>query len=377
VAKSHHWGKINHGQSYGLLADDVGRRMATIRLGDYERLLLNYIREHSWAKSTRGKGKQADALPFTATMTAVTDDIGSGIIGKKDRNHLRKKLYEAIRSLVDDRILIEIDGPLPALLINTNCDEWSTFSRDLLPPGVGVKYSSRAWTGHAEEPEVEPETVLETPQIEADSVSPGEDTNNGQYPPQRIRRIPPRGYGVSPPEDTAVSRLIGTHVSRFQQNSEENTPDAGAPDALRSEPEPEPESSYPAGVDPQAPNMITPAERAELDSVAKLCETYFPMFEQIRRVVSGREGTYPIWVYRPAVEELRKRPKGQHRRDYFIGILGRMATDGPEAVAKSNGARASPGHKPSPPVTYHRAGDFDKEPRPKPQPLPKPKDPGS
>ncbi len=149
------WGKLNHGQSYGLLADDIARRFSTIRLGDYERLLLNHIREHSWACSTRRKAKGGawpDAIPFTGTITAVAKEVCGDFVDEKDQRfkYVRKMLYDASSTLRRDRIVIETDGPIVGLLINTNASEWITCNRDFLQTSSGVEYALKAQNSSVE-----------------------------------------------------------------------------------------------------------------------------------------------------------------------------------------------------------------------------------
>jgi hypothetical protein len=74
-------------------------------------------------------------------------------------------------------------------------------------------------------------------------------------------------------------------------------------------------------------------------------------------------GHKPDRIKAAILETLRRGIFGLGLTRYVASIL---ANPSPKAEA-----RASPAvHKPSPPVAYHRAGDFDKEPRAKPQPLP-------
>jgi hypothetical protein len=129
------------------------------------------------------------------------------------------------------------------------------------------------------------------------------------------------------------------------QKEKTNTPEPaprGERDEVRSIP-------YPEGVDPQAPNLISKADRAELDRLAALCDVHFPMLAQIRRVVSEREGSYPIWAYETALEELRRVDRSKWGRNYLIGIISRVAAGGKEAAKArlpqpmANAVGAAPG----------------------------------
>jgi hypothetical protein len=148
---SHRWGKLNRGQSYGFLADDWALRLSTVRLRDHERVLLEYIRVNTWSRATRRKGKREpfpDPSPFIEDMGTVADRIGLGHLSDPELRKLRKRLYEARRSLLDIGVLREAvvpptgrHGPRKGLAINTNCDEWLVDDREVLPRGVAVPYA--------------------------------------------------------------------------------------------------------------------------------------------------------------------------------------------------------------------------------------------
>lgn len=200
------WGKINHGQSYGLIADDVARRLATLRMGDYERLLFNHIREYSWARSTRRKsrdGSWPDALPFDETITSIARQACGPIASDREMAKVRKRLYEAAKTLKDDRFLIATEGPADAILINTKVDDWDVSDREFLPQG-GRWYASAAQNSQPKEEEkVSAKTGIDVRQ-------------NGQaYPPERANisgktGMDVRQNGYSHIEDRAQGDLIQT-----------------------------------------------------------------------------------------------------------------------------------------------------------------------
>jgi hypothetical protein len=150
------WGRVNAGQSWGVIATDVDRAFAHCRMTTYERMLWQYVREHSWGISARRgapRGLWPDAIPCPLNLYALARDWGVD----------RRRLVEAKGSLIEDRIFMDVDG---LILINKDASTWPD-SR-LSPQGRA--YAMDAW-----------------PKRVSEQTSPNEGGN------------PPRGEGGNPP----------------------------------------------------------------------------------------------------------------------------------------------------------------------------------
>ena len=265
------WGKINHGQTYGLIADDIARRIATLKMGHYEVLLLNHIREYSWARSTRKKTREGawpDAIPFVETVTATAAAVCGPIVSDSEFKHVRKKLYEAVATLKADHILIETEGETPGLLINTNVAEWKTYLRDFLPPGSGLRYACQAQNARVETPENSPETTVS----EDTNISPPEDTH-----------IPPRGYAVSPPEDTRILPRGYAHIEERGR----------VLDLIQTE-----EDNTVVVVTPAKDGSTDPKPPTNLDELREWAAKVVPPLESLDGKLAGFALSYPIpWIH--------------------------------------------------------------------------------
>lgn len=108
------WGRLNAGQVYGILATDVDRALACANLRDYEAILIQHIREHSWGTSARRKRRGEpwpDARPFRPDLQALAADLEVPF----------QRLYEARSRLLKARLLLEApDG----LTINKAAHQW-------------------------------------------------------------------------------------------------------------------------------------------------------------------------------------------------------------------------------------------------------------
>ena len=156
---------------------------------------------------------------------------------------------------------------------------------------------------------------------------------------QRVENQPVTGGNSNQSNPRAIDDRAGNSDLGIPEENTHQYPEVGRLDGLqRSEPEPAKTllpvsaSIYPAGVDPQAPNLLAPADRTELSRVAGLCELYFPMRDDIYHYVNRREGCYPVWAYAPAIEELKNAAPHKVRTNYLRGILNRIVADGPEAA---------------------------------------------
>jgi hypothetical protein len=180
------WGRVNAGQSWGVIATDVDRAFAHCRMTTYERMLWQYVREHSWGISARRgapRGLWPDAIPCPLNLYALARDWGVD----------RRRLVEAKGSLIEDRIFMDVDG---LILINKDASTWPD-SR-LSPQGRA--YAMDAW-----------------PKRVSEQTSPNEGGNpprgEGGNPPRGEGGNPPRGEGGNPPRGRAEIRPGGGRKS--------------------------------------------------------------------------------------------------------------------------------------------------------------------
>jgi hypothetical protein len=153
-----------------VIATDVDRAFAHCRMTTYERMLWQYVREHSWGISARRgapRGLWPDAIPCPLNLYALA----------KDWEVDRRRLVEAKGSLIEDRIFMDVDG---LILINKDASTWPD-SR-LSPQGRA--YAMDAW-----------------PKRVSEQTSPNEGGN------------PPRGEGGNPPRGRAEIRPGGGRKS--------------------------------------------------------------------------------------------------------------------------------------------------------------------
>jgi len=137
------------------MALDLDRAFARAGLTTHEAALLQFVREHSWGRATRRKGKSAvwpDALAVRWNPAEIAKRMGEG----------RNRISEAKTSLVKSRILVE---SREGLTINKNAPDW------IVPSGVNagkprlstaaIAYAMAAWP----EPEVSEIPDSECPEI--------------------------------------------------------------------------------------------------------------------------------------------------------------------------------------------------------------------
>jgi hypothetical protein len=107
------WGKLNAGQSYGILAVDLGRAIFGVPWGKYELPIIYYLIEHSWgvAKTKRRGAEWPDPEPCEVNFNALANEWG----------YPRQRLYEARDYLKATGFLIE-DGN--GYWINKNAHDW-------------------------------------------------------------------------------------------------------------------------------------------------------------------------------------------------------------------------------------------------------------
>jgi len=107
------WGQVNNGQEWGVLCLDVDRALSHAQMGTHEQVVMQYVREHSWATATRRKtpGRWPDALtvPWRPGDLSKLFDIPAS------------RLSEAKKNLVRSRMLVETPA---GLLINKSGDQW-------------------------------------------------------------------------------------------------------------------------------------------------------------------------------------------------------------------------------------------------------------
>lgn len=110
------WGKLNSGQTFGVLTTDVDRALACAGLTMYEAILMQYIREHSWGTATRRKGGKANPWPDAVPVALNFSRLASTL------DVPRQKLQQAKRRLIDSQMLVE---RTEGLLVNKRADQWT------------------------------------------------------------------------------------------------------------------------------------------------------------------------------------------------------------------------------------------------------------
>jgi hypothetical protein len=120
ISEGSGWGRINDRQAWGPLALDLDRAFAKSRMNDYETILMQYVRERSWARATRTKGgaksRWPDAIPVPWVAVRIAQEVGEH----------RTRISEAHTALVGSRMLIDTAH---GMLINKNAHQWE------YPPG--------------------------------------------------------------------------------------------------------------------------------------------------------------------------------------------------------------------------------------------------
>ena len=136
------WGKLNSGQSFGILAVDMDRAFRAALLSPTENLFLGEVRETCWGAAVRLRKKPGEEWPDAArcriNLTHLAEQLGIS----------RQQLGAAKKRLIQARVLIEDeDGWLG---INKQADEWINprTGEPRLTPDM-VTYCQRAQPGSA------------------------------------------------------------------------------------------------------------------------------------------------------------------------------------------------------------------------------------
>jgi hypothetical protein len=150
------WGKLNAGQTYGILAIDIDRAFAVAGLREYEQTLVQAVREHSWGVSTMGKKRGhswPDAAPARLDLVKLAAVLGVPF----------QRLYEARSRLLKMAILLDGGGTLS---INKDACLWlhPSTGAPLLSPAK-LAYAASAMTRNG----IHPEPCAFTPNREKSS----------------------------------------------------------------------------------------------------------------------------------------------------------------------------------------------------------------
>lgn len=115
------WGKINGGQRYGILADDMAALLSLADFTKAEARLMDEIRQRSWGESARRKRPGhpwPDAKPARINFAELSRQLDPDPTRAES---WRCMLMRAKRALIRDRFIVEADG---GFLINKDADEW-------------------------------------------------------------------------------------------------------------------------------------------------------------------------------------------------------------------------------------------------------------
>ena len=134
------WGRLNAGQTFGILAVDVDRALAFADMNRYEGILMQHLREKSWGTSARRKRRGEpwpDAQPYRPDIPAYAETLEIP----------SQRLYTAKSRLVKARMLVET---AEGLVINKNAHQWLALDSKGNPSGprltpAMLTEAARAW----------------------------------------------------------------------------------------------------------------------------------------------------------------------------------------------------------------------------------------
>ena len=103
------WGKIDSGQPFTVVVDDVGAAIACANFREYEAILVERVKRETWGQSR--KRKLAEAVPYHLNIRKLSRELGC----------TDQRLYGAKYRLLKARVFIEKDC---GVLINKEAHEW-------------------------------------------------------------------------------------------------------------------------------------------------------------------------------------------------------------------------------------------------------------
>jgi hypothetical protein len=342
------WGKLNAGQHYGVLALDIDRALACARMGEYEQVVMQYVREHCWGKATMGKGGRAKRWPESKRLKWSLPHVVA------ETGYPESRLCEAKRSLIDSRMLIK-DGE--TLRPNKNAAEW------VFPEGhskAGQKRLSERALAYAVRAQNWRTPTIDEPDAstELDSATPESHSGTAERPFRHSgTAIPAQRNGITPQRNEIPAQRNGaTKEERARVGEEEREiKDQTRTERRRGDSDQSREEDAPSI--PAIPAAYEAICR-KADAPALLCGAILRgawMQDADIRATWATRPDHPAWTDALA-PFVKARRKGEAEGDpvgprYYLRIVERMIRQRPESrkVVRPEHSTVAPAYSPPPP----------------------------